>query len=31
MRLAAANFVAIHGLGHIVWFFSTWMPVALTQ
>lgn len=29
MRLAAAIFVAIHGLGHIVWFFSTWMPVAL--
>ncbi len=24
MRLAAAIFVAIHGLGHIVWFFSTW-------
>ena len=31
MRLAAAIFVAIHGLGHIVWFFSTWMPVALGQ
>ena len=29
MRLAAAIFVAIHGLGHIVWFFSTWMPIAL--
>lgn len=29
MRLAAAIFVAIHGVGHIVWFFSTWMPVAL--
>lgn len=24
MRLAATIFVAIHGLGHIVWFFSTW-------
>ena len=31
MRLAAAIFVAIHGLGHIVWFFATWMPVALAQ
>jgi hypothetical protein len=29
MRLAGAIFVAIHGLGHIVWFFSTWMPVVL--
>jgi hypothetical protein len=29
MRIAAAVFVAIHGFGHIVWFFSTWMPVAL--
>ena len=29
MRLAAAIFVAIHGIGHIVWFFATWMPVAL--
>jgi hypothetical protein len=24
MRLAAVIFVAIHGIGHIVWFFSTW-------
>lgn len=31
MRLVAAIFVAIHGLGHIVWFFATWMPVALAQ
>lgn len=31
MRLAAAIFVAIHGLGHIVWVFSTWMPIALAQ
>ncbi len=31
MRLAAAIFVAIHGLGHIVWFFSTWTQRALGQ
>jgi hypothetical protein len=31
MRLAAAIFVATHGLGHIVWFFSAWMPVALAE
>lgn len=29
MRLAAAIFVAIHGLGHIIWFFTTWVQEAL--
>jgi len=29
MRLVAAIFVAMHGLGHIIWFFSTWMQRAL--
>ena len=29
MRTAAAIFVAIHGLGHIIWFFSTWTQRAL--
>ena len=24
MRLAATIFVAIHGIGHVLWFFSTW-------
>lgn len=24
MRLAAAIFVALHGLGHIIWFMATW-------
>jgi len=29
MRVAAAVFVAMHGLGHIIWLFSTWMQPAL--
>lgn len=29
MRIAAAIFVALHGLGHIIWFFSTWTQSAL--
>lgn len=29
MRIAAAIFVAMHGAGHIIWFFSTWMQRAL--
>jgi hypothetical protein len=24
MRVAAAIFVALHGLGHIIWFMATW-------
>ena len=24
MRIAAAVFVALHGLGHIIWFMATW-------
>jgi len=24
MRIAAAIFVGMHGVGHIIWFFSTW-------
>jgi hypothetical protein len=31
MKLAATIFVALHGLGHIVWFFSTWTPRALGE
>jgi hypothetical protein len=29
MRIVAAIFVAMHGIGHIVWFFSTWTQRAL--
>ena len=29
MRVAAAIFIAVHGLGHIIWLFSTWMQPAL--
>jgi hypothetical protein len=31
MRIAAAIFVAIHGVGHIIWFFSTWVQRALGE
>ena len=29
MRIAAAVFVAAHGLGHIVWFMTTWAQWSL--
>lgn len=29
MRLIAAMFAAMHGLGHLVWFFTTSAPMAL--
>ena len=29
MRVVAAIFVAVHGLGHVIWFMSTWAQPAL--
>lgn len=29
MRIVAAIFVGVHGLGHIIWFMSTWTQRAL--
>lgn len=29
MRIAAAIFVAMHGLGHIIWFMATWAQWSL--
>jgi len=29
MRVAAAIFIAMHGLGHIIWLFTTWIQPAL--
>jgi hypothetical protein len=29
MRIAAAVFVGAHGVGHVLWFMSAWMPSAL--
>jgi len=29
MRIAAALFIAAHGVGYILWFMASWMPAAL--
>jgi hypothetical protein len=29
MHIAAAIFVALHGLGHVVWFIATWAQRSL--
>lgn len=29
MRIAAAIFVAMHGVGHVIWFMCAWTPSAL--
>lgn len=29
MRIAAALFVAVHGVGYSIWFLSAWIPSAL--
>lgn len=29
MRIAAALFVAAHGIGYIIWFMSAWAPATL--
>lgn len=29
MRIAVAIFVGVHGLGHVIWFMSTWTQRAL--
>jgi hypothetical protein len=29
MRIAAAIFVAAHGVGYSIWFMSAWMPAAM--
>jgi hypothetical protein len=29
MRLAAALFVAAHGIGYVIWFMNAWTPAAL--
>jgi hypothetical protein len=29
MRVAAAIFIAAHGIGHVIWFMSTWRQTAL--